>query len=129
MPIFPSYDSNFNCTFYLISETKTAYMKTQGAPKEFGDCCILADNFHAPVRNFSENTNFTGVKDFGPNQYLAFEVDVPTAGGIFSYNFWRDAQYESLGGERYYVPSFFYYTGVTPNPADPNKAPMPIRSY
>ena len=67
VPIFPSYDSNFNCTFYLISDTKTAYMKTLGAPKEFGDCCIHADKFYVLFRNFSENTNFTGVKDFGSN--------------------------------------------------------------
>ena len=67
VPIFPNYDVGFPCTFYIIGDTKTAYLQTKGAPKEFGDCCILAKDFHAPVRNFSEKTNFTGIKDFGLN--------------------------------------------------------------
>ena len=130
VPIFPSYDVGFPCTFYIISELKTAYLQTKGAPKEFWDCCILAKDFHAPVRNFSEKTNFTGVKEWGPDgRYLGFETIVPASGGIFSYNFWRDAQYESLGGERYYVPSFFYFTGITVNKQDPTKPPVPLWVY
>ena len=41
VPIFPSYDVNFPCTFYLVSDTKIAYLETKGAPEEFGECCIL----------------------------------------------------------------------------------------
>lgn len=130
VPIFPSYNVDFPCTFFIIGDTKTVYLKTKNAPKEFGDCCKLADNFHAPIRNFSEKTNFTGIKDHGPDQkYLGFEINVESSGGIFSYNFWRDEKFEQPSGEKYYVPSFFYFTGVEKNRTHPDSDPVPLRVY
>ena len=129
VPIFPSYDVNFACTFFIIGDTHTAYLATKGAPKEFGDCCKISESFHAPVRNFSERVNFTGIKDFGPKQkYLGFETYVPTSGGIFSYNFWKDSHYEPYTGETYYVPSFFYFSGVTKGKKEGDD-PLPLWVY
>ena len=130
IPIFPSYEVNFPCTFYLVSETNKAYMETKGAPEEFGSCCILANEFHAPARNFSEKTNFTGTLDFGPDKYLGFEVYAPTSGGIFSYNWWTEEKIEEATGYKYYEPSFFYFTGIIPNLENPEESPLlPVWAY
>ena len=125
VPIFPSYDANFPCTFYIIGDTHTAYLHSKGAPKAFGECCKLSGKFHAPVRNFSDGANFTGIKYFGNQKYLGLETVVPTAGGMFSYNFWKDPHVEPSTGDTYYVPAFFYYTGITPG-KNPGDDPMPV---
>ena len=59
---------------------------------------------------------------------MGFETIVPTSGGIFSYNFWRDEQYEQPSGEKYYVPSFFYFSGVTKGDT-PDAGPVPLWVY
>ena len=41
VPIFPTYDVGFPCTFYIIGDTNTAYLATKNAPPEFGECCII----------------------------------------------------------------------------------------
>ncbi|CDW74863.1 UNKNOWN [Stylonychia lemnae] len=129
VPIFPNYVVDFPCTFYLIKDEGKAYLTTKNAPAEFGDCCILANNFHPPVRNFSERTNFTGIKTYGPSQkYVGLEVNAPNSGGIFSYNFWADEQVEQRNNQTYHVPSFFYYTGLSKNENNPQE-PLILRVY
>jgi hypothetical protein len=63
-------------------------MTTTGAPKEFGDCCILAQPFHPPAQNFTTKMNYTGIKILGGQEYFEFSVFVPESGGPFVHGFW-----------------------------------------
>ena len=40
------------------------------------------------------------------------EVNAPSSGGIFSYNFWAEEKIEEQTNETYHIPSFFYFGGI-----------------
>lgn len=108
IPIFPSFDPpEFPCDFYLVTEENKAYMTSKNAPKEFGDCCILAQPFHPPAKDFTRKMNFNGMKVLGGQEYFEYSVFVEESGGPFVHAFWAKPTLD-----KNFKPAFFYMVVV-----------------